>query len=151
MNPRPESGSRPRQSRARRAQQRSWRQLVVTVPQGERSLLAPVRRLIVASLLDWGAGLERARDIELCASELLTNALIHGEGAAHLHLTIRNGVAYLEVSDTSTHAPTAPEDYMEGHRESGRGFFITYTLAKEVCVDIRPGRGKTVTASFSLR
>ena len=150
MNPTPPSARQPRHSRARRAQQRAWRQLAITVPPGKPGLLAPVRRLIVANLLAWGAAPDRARDVELCASELLTNALLHTPGPARLHLAVHGRAAHLKVSDTSTHPPTTLEPDQDGHRESGRGLHIVETLADTIHTQIHPGRGKTITAIFHL-
>lgn len=137
-------------SRARRAWTRSWRNLSLTLPADTPELLGPIRHLIVANLIDWGADPERAGEIEVCASELLTNALRHSNGPARLHLHLHEGAVHLEVSDTSTRAANNIRPDEDARREHGRGLHIVEALAKTVGVQIHLGRGKTVKASFDL-
>jgi len=140
----------PDRTRARRALLRSWRHLAVTLPADAPELLAPIRRLIKTSLLDWGATPERAEDIELSACELLTNAQRYSDGPARLVMNVRAGAVHLEVSDTSIRAPREIGPDTEGRRENGRGLHIVKALAFATTVRIHPGWGKTVLASFDL-
>jgi anti-sigma regulatory factor (Ser/Thr protein kinase) len=140
----------PERTHARRAVLRSWRHLALTLPADAPELLAPIRRLIKTSLLDWGADPERAADIELSACELLTNAQRHSHGPARLVMSVRAGAVHLEVSDTSTHAPREIGPDAEGHQENGKGLHIVKALAFAATVRIHPGWGKTVKASFDL-
>jgi len=133
-----------------RAQLRAWRHLAVTLPADAPELLTVIRRLVKSSLLDWGADPERAADIELCASELLTNALRYSNGPARLVLAVRAGTAHLKVSDTSLLAPHEIASDTEGGRENGKGLHIVKALAFATAVRIHPGWGKTVKASFEL-
>ena len=48
----PAAALRPERTRARRAQLRSWRHLAPTLPADAPELLAPIRLLVTASLLD---------------------------------------------------------------------------------------------------
>ena len=140
---------RPDRTRARRALLRSWRHLALTLPADAPELLAPIRRLVTASLLDWGVNPERAADIELSASELLTNAQIHSGGPARLVMSVRAGAVHLEVSDTSIRAPREIGPDTEGLQENGKGLHIVKALAFATAVRTYPW-GKRVTASFSV-
>ena len=131
-----------------RALLRAWRHLAVTLPADAPELLTVIRHMVKSSLLDWGADPERAADIELCASELLTNALRYSDGPARLVLAARAGAVHLKVSDTSLLAPHEIAPDTEGIRENGKGLHIVKALAFTTAVRIRPGWGKTVTASF---
>lgn len=148
MNRLPSVSLAPQRTRARRTQLRSWRHLALTLPGDEPGLLSPIRQLIVANLRAWGVDPERAADVELCASELLTNVLRYTDGSARLHLKIREGAIVLEVSDTSIATPRSLESDEEGQREYGRGLSIVAKLASRVEVRIRPSYGKTVAAFF---
>ena len=140
----------PNAPRARRALSRSWRHLALTLPADAPELLAPIRRLIEASVVDWGADADRARDIVLCASELLTNALRYSNGPARLVMSMRAGAVHLEVSDTSATAPRESGTRSETLKENGKGLHIVKALAVATSVRIHPRTGKTVTASFEV-
>lgn len=140
----------PDRTRARHALLRSWRHLALTLPADAPELLAPIRRLVKTSLLDWGADPDKAADIELSACELLTNALRYSDGPARLVMAQRAGAVHLKVSDTSIHAPRDLDPDAEGRRENGKGLHIVKALAFATTVQIHPGWGKTVKASFDL-
>lgn len=139
----------PDTTRARRARRRSWRHLAITLPAGASDLLSLTRRLVLANLLNWGADPATAENVKLCASELVGNVFRHTGGPARLELTVRKGVALLQVSDTSTEPPGASEPDEDVLREYGKGLHIVKAVAREVSVEIH-GWGKTVTASFEL-
>ncbi|WP_177204310.1 MULTISPECIES: PAS domain S-box protein [unclassified Streptomyces] len=86
-------------------------------------------------------------DALLLLSEVLTNAVRHGEGPVSLHLCRTDTELTVEVADRSPHLPDprrAPE-----HAESGRGLFLVRALA--VDWGIRPADGgKTVWFTLGL-
>ena len=132
-------------SRARRTVLRSWRTLAVPVPADAREILGPLRKLVVANLLDWGVDPGRTEDIELALSELVTNALLHSGGPALVKVKMRYGAVHLEVSDTST-LPAHPADAtLDG--ECGRGLHLVKAFAYATSMQIHTW-GKTIAASF---
>src|SRR6185437_4740077 len=66
---------------------RSGGRLQQHVAPGDPEALAEARRMIRAGVGAWGAG-NRADEIELTADELITNVLMHTEGAAVVTLRV---------------------------------------------------------------
>lgn len=149
MNPPTTTTARAETGRSRRARQRSWRNLAYTLPNDRPDLLAAIRRLVYAHALDCGASKEKAEDIELCASELLTNTLRYTEGPARLEIIVHDGTLLVAVSDTCTRAPGERGPNPSAGGEGGRGLHIVNKLADEVEVRLFPW-GKTVATSFQL-
>jgi len=140
---------RPEAARSRRARLRSWRSLSLTLPADRPELLSAIRRLVYAHALDSGAPTAKAEDIELCVSELLTNALRYSDGPARLEFAVHDRTVLVAVSDTSTRAPGAPGPDPAANGEHGRGLHIVNKLASAVEVKVHPW-GKTVATSFRL-
>ena len=149
MNPTVLPAALSKPTRARRALLRSWRHLAITMPADAPELLAPIRLVVKTNLLAWGAKQEKAEDIELCVSELLTNALRYSSGPARLELNVHGGAVHLQVSDTAAATPHEVGQ-SEGRREHGRGLHIVKELAFAHAVRVHPRWGKTVTASFRV-
>lgn len=147
MNPPTTTAVRPEAGRSRRARLRSWRSLSLTLPADRPDLLAVIRRLVHAHALDSGAQTAKAEEIELCVSELLTNALRYSDGPARLELAVHGATVLAAVSDTSTHAPGEPGPASSATGEHGRGLHIVNKLANTVEVRVYQW-GKTVTVSF---
>jgi anti-sigma regulatory factor (Ser/Thr protein kinase) len=84
-----------------------------------------------------------AGDIELLASELVANAVLHGGGPVTVGLERTGHHVRVEVSDTSEDLPTlrAPEDLLA---ERGRGFLLVDRLASRWGFERRRDDGKTV-------
>lgn len=139
----------PEAARSRRARLRAWRSLSVTLPNDQSELLHVIRRLVHVHAIGCGAESSTAEDIELCASELVTNAMRYTDGPVRLELTVHAGTVQLQVSDTSTHAPGRPDAESAANGERGRGLHIVRKLALEVEVHLRQW-GKTVTARFRV-
>jgi anti-sigma regulatory factor (Ser/Thr protein kinase) len=83
-------------------------------------------------------------DVVLAASEVVTNAVLHGEGPVDVQISMRGPVLRVEVTDDGepvpVHGPELDED-----AESGRGLFIVDVLASRWgVVPTSPGPGKTV-------
>ena len=130
--------------RTRRSVLRSWRTLTVPVPDA-CEVLGPLRKLVVANLLDWGVEPQRTEEIELAVSELVTNALLYAGGPVLLQVKMRSGAVHLEVSDTSTHPAHPAQASLDGER--GRGLHIVTALAYATSIRIHAW-GKTIAASF---
>ncbi|MFE0581577.1 SpoIIE family protein phosphatase [Streptomyces sp. NPDC058874] len=104
------------------------------------------RRFVRESLHDWGHG-DVADALELMASEVVTNALIHAD--SHVDLRLREGPDHirLEVRDSDVTPPVPSPVSVSGEgnarAEHGRGLLIVESLASAWGTS-PSGRGKTV-------
>jgi serine phosphatase RsbU (regulator of sigma subunit)/anti-sigma regulatory factor (Ser/Thr protein kinase) len=119
------------------------------VAPGDPEALREARHMIRAAARAWGAA-DRADDVELVADELITNALMHTEGAAIL--TLRNLTGgerrlRVEVEDSSSALPRRREAGESG--VSGRGLLLVDLLAQVWGVEARGG-GKCVWCEFAV-
>ncbi|MEU3252453.1 SpoIIE family protein phosphatase [Streptomyces sp. NPDC006997] len=117
------------------------------VAPGDPEALTQARHMIRAAVRSWGAA-DRADEIELVADELVTNALMHTEGAAVLTLRVLTGGdrrLRVEVEDTSSALPRRREAGESG--VSGRGLLLVDLLADVWGVEARGG-GKAVWCEF---
>ncbi|MFR9800535.1 SpoIIE family protein phosphatase [Streptomyces sp. MS06] len=117
------------------------------VAPGDPEALRQARQMIRAAVRVWGAG-ERADEIELAADELVTNALMHTEGAAVLTLRLLTGAdrrLRVEVEDSSSALPRRREAGESG--VSGRGLLLVELLTESWGVEARGG-GKCVWGEF---
>ncbi|MEI5033687.1 ATP-binding protein [Streptomyces sp. S1A(2023)] len=112
-----------------------------------RTSVGASRDFVVHVLREWQLT-DLIDDIKLCASELATNALLHGvppgrEFAVRLELT--DDLVRLEVRDSGGGRPEV--QHADETRCSGRGLFLVGELAADFGVD-RHVVGKTVWAAF---
>ncbi|WP_419994656.1 SpoIIE family protein phosphatase [Streptomyces boninensis] len=120
------------------------------IPAADPDALSAARHMIRAAVRAWGAG-ERADEIELVADELVTNALLHTDGAAEA--TVRMVAAAperrlrIEVEDRSSAMPRRREPGESG--VSGRGLLLVDRLADVWGVEARGG-GKVVWCEFAV-
>ncbi|MFF6996867.1 SpoIIE family protein phosphatase [Streptomyces sp. NPDC008313] len=117
------------------------------VAPGDPEALTEARHMIRAAVRAWGAG-DRADEIELAADELITNALMHTEGAAVVTLRALTGPdrrVRAEVEDSSSALPRRREAGESG--VSGRGLMLVDQLADVWGVEARGG-GKCVWCEF---
>ncbi|GGZ83622.1 SpoIIE family protein phosphatase [Streptomyces echinoruber] len=117
------------------------------VAPGDPEALSQARRMIRAAVHAWDAA-ELADEVELVADELITNALMHTEGAAVVTLRALTGGGRrlrVEVEDTSSALPR-PRDAGESG-VSGRGLLLVDLLADRWGVEARGG-GKVVWCDF---
>ncbi|MBC7271925.1 MAG: SpoIIE family protein phosphatase [Streptomyces sp.] len=117
------------------------------VAPGDPEALTQARHMIRAAVRSWGAA-DRADEIELVADELVTNALMHTEGAAVLTLRVLTGAdrrLRVEVEDTSSALPRRREAGESG--VSGRGLLLVDLLTDVWGVEARGG-GKAVWCEF---
>ncbi|HEX4811821.1 MAG TPA: ATP-binding protein [Nonomuraea sp.] len=91
----------------------------------EPSCVATARKFVDQTLTTWGA-VEIAFDAQLVVSELVTNAMRHGGGAAQLRLLAHGPELACVVTDHSRTAPiaTAPDVFSE----YGRGLRLVDAL-----------------------
>ncbi|MBQ0851841.1 SpoIIE family protein phosphatase [Streptomyces sp. NPDC057621] len=114
---------------------------------GDPEALTEARHMVRAAVRAWGAR-ERADEIELIADELITNALMHTEGAAVVTLRALTGPdrrIRVEVEDASSALPRRREAGESG--VSGRGLLLVDRLADVWGVEARGG-GKCVWCEF---
>lgn len=104
------------------------------------------RQSLARQLSAWGLT-QVADDVELIASELVTNAIRHGGGVAQVSLTARDGRVQIEVGDYSRTPPTPPRD--AGVEPSGRGMMLVEALSSRWGVRPEP-QGKTVWAEIII-
>ncbi|QNP74178.1 serine/threonine-protein phosphatase [Streptomyces roseirectus] len=120
------------------------------VTPGDPDALVQARHMIRAAVRAWGAR-ARADDVELAADELITNALMHTEGAAVVTLRVvladPSRRLRVEVEDTSSALPRPRDPATAG--VSGRGLLLVDLLADAWGVEARGG-GKCVWCEFAL-
>ncbi|MEW1998462.1 ATP-binding protein [Streptomyces coelicoflavus] len=106
------------------------------------------RNFVVDTLTEWGET-SRLDDMRLCASELVTNAVLHGAPVGHLVL-VRVGSLHdqlrIEVHDAGDDTPIR-RDPAESAPD-GRGLLIVSATADSWGVKERTGPGKCVWAAF---
>lgn len=86
----------------------------------DASEIASARRFVRSSLLSWGFG-EQVPSLELAVSELVTNAMVHGEGEVEVQLTARGSHMRLEVLDQGRHAATPAQREIRPGERGGWG------------------------------
>lgn len=91
---------------------------------------------------------EALSDALLVASELTTNAILHGGGVTEYDVDVDGPAVRVSVSDRSDRLPVAvdPLDERGRRRTGGRGWPIVCRLARDVRVADLPSGGKRITA-----
>ncbi|MFD7105083.1 SpoIIE family protein phosphatase [Streptomyces celluloflavus] len=115
---------------------------------GDPDARSAAKRLIRAAVRAWGAR-ERAEEIELVADELITNALLHTDGAVTVDIRLPHGAGRrlrLEVTDRSSALPRRRTAETAG--AAGRGLPMVERLADVWGVEPR-GDGKCVWCEFN--
>ncbi|MFJ7969622.1 ATP-binding protein [Streptomyces sp. NPDC096324] len=129
------------------------RQVVSTAPGSP----ADVRQAVRYALAGRPGGLTRhdedaMGDVLLVASELVTNAMLHGGGVTGFEVIPIERAVRLSVSDRSDQPPVAGDQFDDvgRMRVGGRGWMIVCALATDVVVaNLRTG-GKRITAEVPL-
>jgi signal transduction histidine kinase len=111
-----------------------------------------VRELARKTLFDWGLG-EHAELAELVASELVTNAVRHGDGEIRIRLSYACGDLRVEVHEAGAGRPVRRQATAED--ESGRGLALLDALiglhgGRRGITNDGTGHGKTVYVVISL-
>lgn len=86
---------------------------------------------------------ELADDLRLCASELVTNVVLHARTPAVLTLCVADGVLEMSVGDANRRSPRPRVRHDDPLSESGRGMSLVDQLADEWGFSERAG-GKDV-------
>lgn len=151
MPPTPAAPARSRpHPRAVRALARAWREASIPLGPGDTAAVPLLRALSRRILSGWKIPEPVIDDVELAASELATNALIHTPGPVRVRLAHRGGTVRLDVADTSARhpAPAVPG----ADADHGRGLVIVAALAARVRIEPYPGNpaGKLTVAEFDL-
>lgn len=111
-------------------------------------VIGSIRTHVQQALLRHGAGDEAIDAAVLCASELATNALLHGEGPIGVELDIRADRARVVVHDRNVLPPVLqrprPDD------EAGRGLLLVSLFTDLWGVEPRAD-GKAVWFEIDLR
>ena len=104
------------------------------------------------ALPGWGLG-EHTDLAELIISELVTNAMVHGEGQIEVRLSCAHGDLWAEVHDDGAGRPVRQRPAADDERGRGLelidGLIGPYGGARGV-VDDSNGPGKTVYVAVSL-
>ncbi|WP_324614276.1 ATP-binding protein [Streptomyces kebangsaanensis] len=112
----------------------------------------PLARHRAARLVaEWGYP-HLADDVALVASELVTNALLHGslrDRLIRVRLAVTAAVLRVEVDDPGGKRLPCPRD-AAGEEQFGRGLTIVAALADDWGTGPRTGVGKTVWAQWGL-
>lgn len=95
---------------------------------------------------------EALSDALLVASELATNAILHGGGITDFHVDVEGRGVRVSVCDRSSAVPVAraPVDPHGRWRPGGHGWPIVCRLARDVRVTDLPSGGKCITAVVPL-
>ncbi|MFG3008335.1 ATP-binding protein [Streptomyces calvus] len=91
-------------------------------------------------------------DALLVASELTTNAILHGGGVTDFQVDVSGPGVRLSVSDRSDALPVAlpPTDRQGRSRPGGHGWPIVCRLSRDIRVSDLPAGGKCITAVVPL-
>lgn len=95
---------------------------------------------------------EALSDALLVASELTTNAMLHGGGVTDFRVDVVGLDVRVSVSDRSDEPPVVvpPADRQGRHRPGGHGWPIVCRLSCDVHVSCLPSGGKRITAVVPL-
>ncbi|WAZ19334.1 ATP-binding protein [Streptomyces cinnabarinus] len=95
---------------------------------------------------------EGVQDALLVASELTTNAILHGGGVTDFRVDLVEPGVRVSVSDRSERLPvvTRPGEAGLHHRYGGHGWPIVCRLASDVHVSVLPAGGKRISAVVPL-
>jgi anti-sigma regulatory factor (Ser/Thr protein kinase) len=117
----------------------------------DRRSVRLAREFTRETLIDWAVP-DRSDDVQLCVSELTTNALLHGVPPGRgfrLCLALESdGVLRVEVHDSGPGEVCAPDASPES--EHGRGLLLVSALADKWGVGER-NPGKFVWCEFAAR
>ncbi|GHJ27323.1 ATP-binding protein [Streptomyces hygroscopicus subsp. sporocinereus] len=108
-----------------------------------RPSIHAARQFVTRTLSEWGYA-DRLEDIQLCVSEIATNALVHGVPPGRLfqvRIEAAEEEVRIEVRDSGSGRPAPQSPHAD--RENGRGLLLVGELA-DAWGDIEHAVGKTV-------
>ena len=88
----------------------------------------------------------RLDDVALVVSELVTNAVLHGDGDITLDVVVDDDAVHVEVADREPNLPDQPNAALDA--ESGRGLLLVSRVATQWGVR-RSSPGKVVWAHLA--
>ena len=101
------------------------------------------RRLVREAVDGWPR--EQLDTAQLLVTELVANALLHGQGDIGLGIRVSDDLLRVEVSDTSTNLPRLVHPPPSMADETGRGLFLVEALSRAWGTRAnQPSGGKTV-------
>lgn len=103
-------------------------------------------RALARDALERGRRTVRLDDVALVVSELVTNAVVHGEGDITLDVAVDDDSVRVEVADREPHLPDQPNAALDA--ESGRGLLLVSRVATQWGVR-RTSPGKVVWAHLA--
>lgn len=109
------------------------------------SRVSEMRDRTVSRLRAWKIPQRDAEDITLAVSELITNSVVHGEGA--VCFVLRQVAHEIRVEVTDGNPQPAIVKNASPDETCGRGMFLASVFARRIEVS---GDGYTTTAVFSL-
>ncbi|MCX4587166.1 ATP-binding protein [Streptomyces sp. NBC_01481] len=120
----------------------------IVVP-GDPSAVAFARARVITHVRTWGVPLdeELRESVKLVASELITNAVVHGGGFATVGLYYADGRLLLVVHDGNADEPR--RECATGDDEAGRGLALVELLAARNGWE-PTANGKKVWAEFDV-
>jgi hypothetical protein len=119
-------------------------QVVLDAEIGDASELAELRHRASSACVDELAPV--GDDVALCVSELVTNALLHGEQPIHVVLCRSDASVTVAVSD---HARRTPQLVLSSSHVGGRGLRIVDALSQRWGMEFG-NDGKTVWATLHV-
>jgi anti-sigma regulatory factor (Ser/Thr protein kinase) len=134
-----------------RAQGSVLAEQVLIVP-FDRGNLTAVRSLVAAAVDQIGLDAPRLDALRVVATELATNAVLHGGGSGVLRLWMGGGALHCQVTDEG---PGLADADLAGTRlvsltsDEGRGLWLARQLSDALSV-VADEHGTTTTASFHL-
>ncbi|MFE6163860.1 ATP-binding protein [Streptomyces sp. NPDC056486] len=112
--------------------------------------VAVARKFVADALSDWQLS-GQLDEASVCVSELATNAIEHGNPAAHeflVRLAFDDTRLRLEVCDDSNGMPEV--QHATSDDPNGRGLFLVAALADDWGIAGKSGPGKAVWAEFKI-
>lgn len=96
-------------------------------------------RALARDAVERGRATVRVEDVALVVSELVTNAVLHGDGDITLHVVVGADAVRIEVADRDPALPGPT--YAEADAESGRGLLLVSKIASRWGVrEEQPGK-----------
>ena len=113
---------------------------------GDPAAVSDARRNLQRTLEGWDVDADRVDSAVLCLSELVTNALMHTQGACAVRVMLDDGVLTLGVRDNGTgnRSADAPDELLRVH---GRGLQIVGAVASRWTSEV-DSVGSTVWCTF---
>ncbi|EIV91511.1 ATP-binding protein [Frankia sp. QA3] len=100
------------------------------------------RRRLTADLTGSGVPAEVTETVLLLATELVTNAVLHGHGEPVLEIRTTERLVWVGVRDPDHHPPRVR--HVDAESLGGRGLHLVEALAEDWGAARVPGDGKTV-------